>query len=265
MDSIYNILNDYLKRTTSNSSSEVICRFMIDHLFEIPDMPLSEIAEKCYTSTPSVIRFTREIGYEGLTDLKYNIANFLDDIKDDGVRLRISIDMLDGDEEFNASLAKWLWKQNDQYYSILSSIDRKTVFKMCNDIHIHKNVYVSGIGIAGSIAEIFRIQLAVCGKIIRSINADYGSVDEGNHKENMTIFISLGGNLLKNYKNEISDYIRKKSDTNYLITANTDNEKYRVGEMIIINADNVRHEVVINALILFFELVGECYQQLYLK
>ena len=64
------LLNDYLKGSNKSSINEEIARFFIAYLNEIPNLKITEIAEKCHVSTTSIIRFCRELGYLDFTDFK---------------------------------------------------------------------------------------------------------------------------------------------------------------------------------------------------
>ncbi len=61
MENIYNILNNYLRGSNKFGMNESIARFMLAYLDRIPQMKLTEIAARCHTSAPSVIRFCREM------------------------------------------------------------------------------------------------------------------------------------------------------------------------------------------------------------
>lgn len=267
MDNIYNVLSNYLKRSNKNNTNEVICRFMLNHLLEIPEMSVSQIADACYTSHPSVIRFTREIGFEGMADFKYSVQNYIDEIKNHELRVHFSLD-ISSDERYVSSLKEWLASQNDYCLHHLSLIDRSKMVELCRQIHGHENVCLCGAGLSNVIGEIFRIELARCGKIISNISPDLDSIDALSADNTLLIIISMYGYFISNVdrertKGNLKQYLKKHADRSYLITLNGKGMFDVTDETIGIGDRNSSFDVTLNLMILFMEILAECYQQMY--
>ena len=139
-DNIYNVLNNYLKRSNRDSTNEVICRFMMNHLLEIPQMSVNEIADACFTSHPSIIRFTRELGFEGMADFKYNVQNYIDEVRSGEMRVSFPVEILSDEERFQQTLKAWLDVQSRIIVSSIQSDVREKTRRLCEEIQAHKRL-----------------------------------------------------------------------------------------------------------------------------
>lgn len=267
MDSIYNVLNNYLKRANKNSTNEIICHYMMNHLLEIPDLSVNEIAEACYTSHPSIIRFCKEIGFEGIADFKYNVQDYIDGIKNQELRVRLSIDT-SSDENYKTTLSSWLRKQNDYSFENLSKIDREKIISLCHQIHKYDNVCVCGAGVSNVVGELFRIELARCGKIINNMPADLAALETAKAKETLLIVISMYGNLINKLNREIyhgtlKRYLKMHTSQSWMITLNAPEIDQVTDEVIGIGDRGSAFGETLNLMLFFFEIIAECYQNIY--
>lgn len=267
MDSVYNVLNNYLKRSNKNSTNEIICRYMMNHLLEIPNLSVNEIAEACYTSHPSIIRFCKEIGFEGIADFKYNVQDYIDGIKNQELRVRLSIDT-SSDENYKVTLLSWLKKQNDYSLEYLSKIDREKIIGLCHQIHKYDNVCVCGAGISNVVGELFRIELARCGKIVNNMPADLTALDTAKAEETLLIVISMYGHLIdklnrESYHGSLRQYLKKHTDQSWMITLNAPDLNQVTDEVIGIGDRESVFGETLNLMIMFFEIIAECYQNTY--
>ena len=268
MDNIYNELNNYLKRSNRNNTNEVICRFMLNHLMEIPEMSVSEIADACYTSHPSIIRFTRELGFEGIADFKYNVQEYIDEVKRHELRVSFDVDVFLDDEGYKGSLVNWLGSQNDFFISSLEDLERQKVIDLCKDIHDHKNVYIIGAGLSLAIGELFRIELARCGKILNNISDFPDDMNSTDRKKTMIIVISMYGFWLAKTSrdkqiSDIDSYLKRYSDRTWLVTLKGGEKSSHLDHTIAIGSRDRSFDMTLNLMIVFFEIVAECYQKLY--
>ena len=57
-----------------NSNNYKIAKYIIEHIQELEDCTISELAKNCYVSNSSVSRFCRDIGLEDFNDLRMQVA-----------------------------------------------------------------------------------------------------------------------------------------------------------------------------------------------
>ena len=275
-DNIYNLLSDYLKRSNKDSTNEVICRYIMNHLLDIPDMSVNEIAEACYTSHPSIIRFTRELGFDGIADLKYNIQDYIDEIRNKELRVSFPVESLAEEEVYVESLKNWLDSQRNHIVDALLKTDRQKIQTLCQKIHDHSKVVLVGSGLSQSILELFRIELARCGKIVGNIGPDLEALEAYEKEKTLLIVLSINGLFInaakRNDKLENVDVlIKEHCKEGFLITMNPNLKSTLLNEIVIgkneeeaiRKDDQSLFEYTLNATIVFFELVGSCYQEMF--
>lgn len=267
-DNIYNVLNSYLKRNNGESTNEVICRFMLNHLMEIPQMSVNEIADACFTSHPSIIRFTRELGFEGIADFKYAVQGYIDEVNSKEMRVRFPVETNSDDEDFMKSLNAWIDHQSRVIVSSIGKADRKKMKQLCQEIHAHKKVVVIGSGLSDVVLELFRIELARCGKIVSNIGTQDNALDGYDKKEAMAIILSMNGYYLKEVSRKMGTvnmkkYLEEHCDRSWLITMNKKLKNNLTDELIVIDCEKTSFEFSLNTAIIYFELVGQCYQEMF--
>ena len=60
-----------------NDNDQIIVKYIIDHIDEITHLSSRELARRTYTSSTTVIRLTKKLGYETYNDFKLNISSYL--------------------------------------------------------------------------------------------------------------------------------------------------------------------------------------------
>ena len=63
-------LNDLINGNEEKNTTIIICRFVKEHIAEIPDMTLDELAEKTFISRGQISKSVRRIGYENYNDFR---------------------------------------------------------------------------------------------------------------------------------------------------------------------------------------------------
>ena len=267
-DNIYNVLNQYLKRNNGSSTNEVICRYMMEHLLEIPQMSVNEIADACYTSHPSIIRFTRELGFEGFSDFKYTIQSYIDEIHARELRISFPVDTQSDDTQFKRQLQEWLNNQSEIIVSSIGNTDREKIKHLCEEIHSHNKVALVGAGLSDVVLGLFRIMLARYGKIVNNIGTQADGLEAYEHTETLVIILSMNGLFLdvasrNTGKQNMKQNLTSHSDKSYLITMNKDVKNTLTDETILIDCAHTTFDYALNTAIVYFELVAQCYQEMY--
>ena len=267
-DNIYNLLNDYLKRSNKDSTNEVICRFLLDHMTEVSEMSVNEIADACYTSHPSVIRFTRELGFDGFADFKYEVQNYIDEVNAGILRISFPVDTQHTDEDFEKSLNEWMEIQKQHIVSSLVGTDREKIIELCKQIHDHRKVVLAGGGLSQVILELFRIELARCGKVVTNIGTDFEAIGAYEKEETMVVLLSMNGLILNYFKRDdrhrdLSKIISDNAESSWLLTMKKDLVRVPTNEMIVIESEKGSFDVDLNTAIVFFEMIGNCYQEMF--
>lgn len=263
MDDIYNELNTYLKGSSKSGINETIAEFMLTRLTEVPHLRASDIAERCHTSTPSVIRFCRELGYEGYADFKDAVEDYCQNVEDKYLVPRTPLRPLGSDEAFAASLHAWLAQMQGYAQRALLALDRPQLIRLARDIVDFPHVYVFGAGYSGLIAEQLRIRLARSGKLVIVTTPRLDMPLTEDPARTLAVIISQHGRFfdLRTDTEDIARYLYKNCAKTWLITQEPASRKFPF-EHVLRVPPGQDFEVEYHTLIYLEELLGECCRHL---
>ena len=237
MDDIYNALNNYLKTSNKNGINESIARFMLIRLFDIPQMRAADVAEECHTSAPSVIRFCRELGYDGFIELKDVIERYCQNVRNQYLVPHMPLKMLGSEEEYVHSIEEWAKLMQEFALCAALSIDREQLVRLAREILRYKHVYLFGAGLSAQIAEQLRIQLARSGKIVMAMNTPHQDISLTDDKQNtLAILFSQHGRFADNHSgnDRLYAYLKKNCAKTWMITQEPRQRKFPVDETLYI-------------------------------
>lgn len=263
MDNIYNILNNYLKRQSPGGNNETICHFMLNHLAEIPDMSVNEIAQRCYTSNPSITRFTRELGFEGLADFKFHVQEYLEELELNKHSFQLPLVLSSETDQFITGIDRWLDEDIAYIKESLKSIDLDNLKCFCRELHDHETIYFVSAGFSGVLADIFRVFLARCGKIVQCVAGNLKMLELEDDGDGMIVIISINGLYLQNNGRSFMDTNKKNPRKIWLITTEDHLNPTYVSGRIRVGDSEKQISVNINLMIYCLELITSLYQQLY--
>lgn len=219
MDSAYNVLNRFLKASNRSGINEDLAKFMLSNLDAIPFMKLADIAEKCHVSTPSVIRFCRELGYEDYTDFKENVIDYWRNPSIEKNKSYSRPDVSAPREEYEAAVRVWLGQQYEYNARALMELDRDQVVRLAEDIMNYRHVYILGMGLAGLVAENIRLHLAQMGKIVITLaEPKYNISLTSDSISTLGIVITQHGRLLNNSGGKLLKYLNENCARTWIIT-----------------------------------------------
>ncbi|MCR4856171.1 MAG: MurR/RpiR family transcriptional regulator [Erysipelotrichaceae bacterium] len=263
MDNIYNILNNYLKRQNPGGNNETICHFMLNHLREIPEMSVNEMAQKCYTSNPSITRFTRELGFDGLADFKFYVKEYLEELDRKKFSFQIPLDPLNEEKQLSAGIDRWLDEESAYIKESLKPLDQKKLKGFCKELHDHENVYFVSAGVSGTLADLFRIFLARCGKIVQCVAGNLNMLDVKDEGEGMIVILSIYGHYLQGYGRGFLNAYKKNPRKIWLITSEEKLDLPYVSGKITLGDSERPIGANMNLMIYFLEMICQIYQQMY--
>lgn len=262
MENIYNQLNSYLKGSSRFGTNEEIARFLLVHLDQIPEMRLADIAVQCHVSTPSVIRFCRELGYDDYTAFKNAADRYRCDIHSCELDPYVPLNPQGSQEEFIASLEGWLDRLRDDVLHAMMELDRRQVERLAREMLQYRYVYLFGAGLSGILCEHLRIRLARCGKLAVNLSSPKPDVAlTPSKKDTLSIVFTQHGRFLGEQP-ELLSYLHKNSDRVWMITQNPP-EKFRplqVDEIIYLPSEEENIEAEYLTMVYFQELLGELFR-----
>lgn len=216
------ILNNYLKGNYKNSINDEIARYFIVYLADIPNLKITEVAEKCHVSTPTVIRFCREIGFSDFTDFKKcvyesNIANKIE-------RYRSSFEKFPKDLEYYRDK---IFVRNDRIIESILRLDLEKVDQLAKDIFNYKYVYILGTSLSMLVGDYLRIQLVGLDKNIITLSSPKLDIPLSPIKEEtLGIVITQYNNYFE--KNlDVIPYLQENCNKTWLVTQANPEESYK--------------------------------------
>lgn len=245
MESAYNVLNRFLKASNRSGINEELAKYILSNLDAIPFMKLADLAEKCHVSTPSVIRFCRELGYEDYTDFKENVVAYWQNPSIEKNKTFSRPNVYTPREDYEASVRTWLGHQYEHNVRALMELDRDKVIRLSEDIMHYRYVYILGIGLSGLVAEQIRLNLAQMGKIVITLAEPKYSISlTSDPAATLGIVITQHGRLLTNANGQLLKYLRKNCDRTWVVTQEPKQKReYPVSEVLrICGGDRIEEE-----------------------
>lgn len=158
------------KNLTQNEVA--ILQYMIDNIDDVLNMGVRQVAKANFTSTSTIMRLAKKMGYSGFVDMHYRLSPLVKNIQNNE---EIESKIL---ENFNsASLFKYSsYKNVAEFANLMSQMQNKYIF-------------IYGTGFSAIMAEYMYKKLLVLGrKCIFANAADSNGVFE-NNLEDMGVFI----------------------------------------------------------------------------
>lgn len=259
MENIYNQLNGYLKGRNRFGTNEEIARFLLVHLDQIPDMRLADVAVQCHVSTPSVIRFCRELGYSDYTAFKNAADEYRCDIHSGSLNPCIPLNLRGSQAEFIASLEQWLDRLRDDVLHTMQGLNYQQVERLAQEMVRYHYVYLFGAGLSGILCEHLRIRMARCGKLAVNLNSPRLDIALTPSKvDTLSVIFSQHGRLLGEQPDLLS-YLHKNSDRVWMITQEPA-QKFRplyADEIIYLPSEEENIEAEYLTMVYFQELLSE--------
>lgn len=264
MENIYNQLNGQLKNSTRFGTNEEIARFLLVHLNQIPEMRLTDIAMQCHVSTPSVIRFCRELGYDDYTDFKNAADRYRQEIHANTLDPHVPLDLTGTQEDFMISVRQWMDRQKDNALHTMLALNRVQVELLAQQMLQYPYVYLLGAGLSGVLCEHLRIRLARYGKLAVTLNEPRTDVVlTPSPKDTLSILFTQHGRILYEQVH-LLDYLRKSSGQLWIITQEPA-DRFRplqADHVLYLSSQDENIEAEYLTLVYFQELLGEYVDQL---
>lgn len=158
--SLQNRIQDVYPEFTQ--SEKQLADYFLNHLQEVSTSSAKDLAEKCGTSAPTIIRFSRTLGYSGFPALKMDIL------------MSESNDVMDLTQELteNETVTRLVSTMYNHRLATLDHvrglIDESTTEKAVSALQNANTVYLCGIGGSGIVCQDFQQKLSRIG--IRAVH-----------------------------------------------------------------------------------------------
>ncbi len=192
-----------------------ILEYVVEHIEEIQEMGVREVAEETYTSPASVIRLSKKLGYTGFTDMYYSLLPIVK--KAEQATYEAGHGILDFD--FSAILSEFSEEKIEQF--------NRHIFEKSN-----KYIFIYATGFSDILAEYVYKKLLVLGrKVIISSGADSIGIFENNLEDiSSMLVISKSGET-----GQVYNKLSKAADAGIYTVSFTQNSANRIAELSDLN------------------------------
>lgn len=190
-------------------TDQSVIKKLEENMHLIPKSTLSELAKQVYTSTTSLHRLVKKLGFNGYTEFKYVIEEYLESEENNQV---------------SKTNENHYFKKTIEDIQITHQLNEEKFSSIVLDMISHNDLYCFGTGWKQKqIVDNFANDLLYYGQSLKTLrNRDDLEIASKHLDENSMIFIvSLSGNM-KGYK-ETMEYISSKGVVTVGVTIHSDN------------------------------------------
>lgn len=251
---IVNVIQKINLNYDSLTKSELkIAKYILDNPKSIELYTIVKIADLTFTSKSAVLRFCQKLGYQGYSEFRYDIINFLhvgnkkDTVVDDVMKIAM-----------NYSNA----------ITLMSSLDKDIIEKLVVDIYKSNDIYNFGIYKSSILAQKLKYNLIDCGKSSHVL-CDSIALHHTSYllkADSLFIIFSLSGN-----SKDVSEFLNETKHlnyTSYLITCKKKSALSKVVDSTIvlpsIDADKQMKLDEHSIVMVFIEILSHLYLNKYL-
>lgn len=137
----------------NGSTNCIIATYILEHLDEVKDMGIKDLAKKCHVAISSISRFCKEIGLRDFVELRELLSS-----------TDLYFEEQSNSQSLHQRIADYGKKINESIQMVQNSIDVNQLIKLCDDIKKFKRVGVFGLLKAGSVAINLQGDLLMLGK-----------------------------------------------------------------------------------------------------
>ncbi|MGL5043073.1 MAG: MurR/RpiR family transcriptional regulator [Culicoidibacterales bacterium] len=156
-----------------SATERQVFQYIIDNHQEMLQLGVRGIAQKNYTSTSTVMRLTKKLGYTGFIDMHYKVSSLLEDTKHKLTQA-----------EFNTAFLPSFFEKDQQEHKI-----RRVAQEIYQESSQYFFIYATGF--SGIIGEYIYKKLLVLGKkaLFATGSDSVGVLD--NNLENISVFLTV--------------------------------------------------------------------------
>ncbi|MCI8547175.1 MurR/RpiR family transcriptional regulator [Pseudoflavonifractor sp. 60] len=137
-----------------DSTNGRIAAYILEHLDEIKNDSIRDLAAKTYVSISSISRFCRDIGLSDYTELKELIAS-----------TSLNFEVCSQATTPQGQKEDYIAAVQESLEKVRSSLDMELLYRLAQDIYVYKNVAIFGMLKAETVAMNLQSDLTMLGKV----------------------------------------------------------------------------------------------------
>ena len=257
---LINRMQNLVNSRVDDDINKNIANYILQNIYDIDKLTISDLAANTYASTASISRFARSVGCENFNDLKQRMSD------NHNIEEAFKNNLKDIDFKSKRPFKTYVENIVNALQNMEEMIDMKEVYELIKEIYENENVYFLGHNFPGLLAQHAQRNLILAGKYVHTYDSAMSHLDVANQcpKDSVVIVFSMNGQYLQQNK-EIGDIFKKRHIRLILITqvgkpvfANYFNKIITIGDQYDSNAGRYKLE-------LFMEIMVNRYVDLYHK
>lgn len=226
------LLNQLEDKERFTSVEREIISYILEHKKDVLDLTADELANKTYTSTASIVRLCKKLGFKGYKTFKVKLATEINSFNIRGERIREDIPF-QKDDSSKETLDKLLNLSYQSLTDTYNNINEKDILEVVNIILKYDNLSIFANGPSCLIAadfyyKVMRLGMNVHMDIINGFS--YGRSILKN-KNTLAMFISYYGKSRQHL--EVAQMLKNQGVDIILITGPTENPLCRFAKKVI--------------------------------
>lgn len=136
-----------------DSTNSQIASYLLDHLEDIKDVGIQEMAKECSVAMSSISRFCKEIGLNDFNELRELL-----------ISTKMNFEQYSSSPNAKERLKEYSLKVKDSITMVEQSINMKQIEVLCQDIQKYHHIGIFGLLKAGAVAFNLQSDLLMLGK-----------------------------------------------------------------------------------------------------
>lgn len=255
-------LQTILDSSVENDSDHMIAAYILKHMFELKNVSIQDMARDCFTSTSTISRFVKEIGFQSLSELKSicaHMESYVFELTNDSLK-HLNFDKTHDHEIVN--------QYTDMLCSSLQNfshtIDFAQIDALNQMIYDNEHIAIFGIHLPGSFAKYYQYMMMSIGKFMESydLQAEHLKKSQVIQEGALVVIFSMEGNYLNTNKQVLLNLKKRKAKL-ILITQNPINKYIDMFDHVLYLGDMTFAKAGRYKLQLFIEILYNRYVQEY--
>ena len=194
-----------------------ITEYLLGHLPTVKDMTAEELAVACDVSKTTLMKYIRDLGYDGITSFKQACREEEDE---DETVYSVDGSLFDRTLSLAQNIDRMTAKKVENIEFCSSRLGQDQMRRVANDVIHSRRVYIFAQGGTRPLAHLLSTELKNYGKEVVITDANLEQ-DYNPGKEDLFVFISIIGQSFKVHP-ELMDKIERYITKKWLITCNQD-------------------------------------------
>lgn len=201
--SIVRKLQDLVTSTTEGNINTTIAQTLLKKVgHNAPDITIESLAEECFTSSASISRFSKKLGYSKFSDMKLAFIDYQSETKKFINKNNFELPL--GEDR---SLTNYIQQITNSFQSLEENLDLNQIDELCRRIYETDDVYFFGTHSSGLLLEQFQYLLFSCGKYVTYFNGrmNQRKAFQKITQNSLVIILSTDGNYFLKFSDLLFD------------------------------------------------------------